>query len=94
MDGKPSVYESATELQGPMSQVQDYLVTLIHEKTGVRPRLSDTLDVMKIDSLAMAELTVEIEKEFGIRIDEEVLEVQNFQELVDYVERKASQCHD
>ena len=74
-----------------MSHVEDYLSQLIFSKTGVRPRLADTLDVMKIDSLAMAELTAEIEKELDIRIDEEVLEVQNFQELVSYVERKSSQ---
>lgn len=73
-----------------MSQVHDYLVQLIHAKTGVRPRMSDTLDVMKIDSLAMAELTAEIENSLNIRIGEDVLEVENFQELVEYVERKAS----
>jgi len=37
-----------------MSHVEDYLGQLIFSKTGVRPRLADTLDVMKIDSLAMA----------------------------------------
>lgn len=75
-----------------MSQVHDYLVELIYAKTGVRPGLNDTLDVMKIDSLAMAELTAEIENTLHIRIDEEVLEVENFQQLVSYVERKAGQC--
>jgi len=74
-----------------MSHVEDYLSELIFSKTGVRPSLADTLDVMKIDSLAMAELTAEIEKELDMRIDEEVLEVQDFQELVKYVERKSSQ---
>lgn len=73
-----------------MSHVHDELRDLIEAKTGVRPRNEDTLDIMKIDSLAMAELTVEIEKAFGIRIDDDVLEVDNFQGLGDYVARKSS----
>ncbi|MFO7907755.1 MAG: acyl carrier protein [Planctomycetota bacterium] len=75
-----------------MSEVHDYLVELIYAKTGVRPRLNDTLDVMKIDSLAMAELTAEIENAMDIRIDEEVLDIENFQEFVSYVERKSARC--
>jgi acyl carrier protein len=39
----------------------------------------------------MAELTVEIEKAFGIRIGEDVLEVHEYQQLVQYVRRKAAQ---
>ena len=73
-----------------MSRIQNELLKLIEAKTGVLPQLDDTLDVMKIDSLAMAELTVEIEKAFGIRIDEDVLEVHNVQGLVNYIERKSS----
>lgn len=75
-----------------MSQIHEELLQLIQTKTGVAPQLHDTLDVMKIDSLAMAELTVEIEKAFRIRIDDDVLEVVNFDGLVRYVERKSSQC--
>ena len=74
-----------------MSQVHDELRELIAAKTGVRPELEDTLDVMKIDSLAMAELTVVIEKAFRIRIDDDVLEVSNFQGLGDYVARKTQE---
>jgi len=75
-----------------MRQVHDDLCQLIEAKTGVRPQPEDTLDVLKIDSLAMAELTVEIEKAFGIRVDEDVLEVDDFQGLVQYVARKSSEC--
>ena len=73
-----------------MSQVHNDLIELIEAKTGYRPQLGDTLDAMKIDSLAMAELTVEIEKTFGIRIDEDVLDVGDFQGLVQYIERKCA----
>ena len=71
-----------------MDQIQHELSTLIEAKTGVQPQPQDTLDVLMIDSLAMAELTVEIEKAFGIRIGEDVLEVHQYHQLVDYVRRE------
>ncbi len=73
-----------------MDQIQNDLSNLIEQKTGVRPQPQDTLDVLMIDSLAMAELTVEIEKHFGIRISEDVLEIQQYHELVGYVRRKVA----
>ncbi len=71
-----------------MSQIQDDLFKLIEAKTGVFPQMEDTLDVLKIDSLGMAELTVEIEKVFSIHIDEDVLDVQNVEGLISYIQRK------
>ncbi len=73
-----------------MSHIENELLRLIEAKTEVRPQLDDTMEVMKIDSLAMVELTVEIEKAFGIRVDEEVLDVDDFHGLVEYIERKTS----
>jgi len=78
------------EIPTQMSQIHSELATLIEAKTGVLPQLDDTLDVMMIDSLAMAELTVDIEKVFDIRIDDDVLDVQNFQGLVSYIEGKTT----
>jgi acyl carrier protein len=77
-----------------MDQVHRDLSHLIEAKTGVRPQLDDTLDVMMIDSLAMAELTVEIEKAFGIKVDDDVLEVHCYGQLVEYVRRKSTRCAD
>ncbi len=77
-----------------MKQIEDKLFGLIEAKTGTRPRLDDTMDVMKIDSLAMAELTVEIEKAFDIHIDDEVLDVDDAQGLVEYIKRKSAERTD
>jgi acyl carrier protein len=79
-------------MEKPMSQIENELRKLIKAKTGVEPQLDDTLDVMKIDSLAMAELTVEIEKIFDISIGEDILDVEDFRSLIAYVERKVPRC--
>ena len=84
----------AMEIPTQMSQIHSELTKLIQAKTSVIPQLNDTLDVMMIDSLAMAELTVDIEKAFDIRIDDDVLDVQNFQGLVSYIEGKTEKGAD
>jgi acyl carrier protein len=38
-----------------------------------------------IDSVAMAELTFELEKRFSIKIDDDILDVDTVDELVQYV---------
>ena len=38
-----------------------------------------------IDSVAMAELTFELEKRFAIKIDDDILDVDSVDELVQYV---------
>lgn len=71
-----------------MPQVQTTLAELIRTKTGVEPQENDSLDSLKIDSLAMAELTVEIEKACDVRVGEDVIEVTTFRELCDYIEKR------
>lgn len=76
-----------------MSQIQTMVLDLIRSKTGVQPHGDDTFDSLKIDSLAMAELTVEIEKTFSIRVDEDIMDVASIQELVAYIEAKTACPH-
>ncbi len=72
-----------------MSRIQQDLFELIQSKTGVLPQVDDTFDALKIDSLAMAELTVEMEKAFGIRIGDDIVNVATIPELVQYIEQKS-----
>jgi len=71
-----------------MHEVRRKLAELIRGKTGVMPRSSDTFASLKIDSLSMAELTVEVEKAFGIRVEEDVLDVETVAELAEYIETR------
>jgi acyl carrier protein len=72
-----------------MNPIEDTLLTLIEQKTGVRPAEHLSFAALEIDSLGMAELTCEIEKAFGIRLGEDVADVTNVAELLAYVEEKS-----
>ena len=73
-----------------LQEIQNKLADLVQRKTGVRPQPTDSLAELQIDSLAMAELTVEIEQAFGIRIGDDVTDVTDMAGLAEYVaERQA-----
>ncbi|MBU6174465.1 MAG: acyl carrier protein [Planctomycetes bacterium] len=63
------------------SQIIAYLSKIV----GGTPRPSDSLAVLGVDSVAMAELTFELEKRFGIQIDDDILDVDTIRELTQYV---------
>ncbi len=75
-----------------MVSVEHTLLDLIQAKAGVRPQRADSFESLQIDSLAMAELTVEIENAFGIRIREDVMDVTSIAELIAYIERQMAVC--
>ena len=71
-----------------MNVIENALLDLVQRKTGVRPQLTDSFEMLQIDSLGMAELTVEIERAFGIRVRDDVMEVTNIAELIAYIENR------
>ena len=48
-------------------------------------RREDSLDLLDLDSLSMAEFSVELERAFGVRVDEQILEVRTVGELSEYI---------
>jgi len=72
--------ESALQ-QTTESQIIEYLGKVC----GGKPKGSDSLMLIGVDSVAMAELTFELEKRFAIRIDDDILDVDTVDELVSYV---------
>ncbi len=75
------------ELQSTQTQIVDYL----RKVCGGSPQGKDSLAMIGIDSVAMAELTFELEKRFSIKIDDDILDVDSVDELVQYVvTRKAA----
>jgi acyl carrier protein len=59
----------------------EYLTKVV----GTKPHLEDSLAMIGIDSVAMAEMTFELEKRFGIKIDDEILDVESVRQLVEYL---------
>ncbi|MFF4872643.1 acyl carrier protein [Streptomyces sp. NPDC003444] len=63
-----------------MSAHQDRLFALVSEKLGVLAEELDTtstFDRLDLDSLALIELSVIVQKEFGVQIDETALTPEN-----------------
>lgn len=71
-----------------METIESVLLAQLAEKFGGQPQLSDSLILVGVDSVGMAELTFDIEKEFKIHVDDGVLEVDTVQDLVDYIREK------
>ena len=73
-----------------MNTIESALLEKLTSKFGGQPKLDDSLLMVGVDSVGMAELTFEIEKEFAIRVDDAVLEVDTVQDLADYI--RSRQC--
>lgn len=73
-----------------METIEEILINALGEKFGTRPELDDSLLLLGIDSVGMAELTYDIEQRFGISIDDALLNVDTVQDLANYIREKQS----
>ncbi len=69
-----------------MDDVEAIVIEVLKTKVGPRAQLTDDLSRLSIDSLAMAEVALEIEQRLKIRLDEGVLEQRTVKELVRYAQ--------
>lgn len=71
--------------------IETRILEIVGAKTERPPTPTDTLDDLGLDSLSMAELIYEIETDFGIQSDDDLLDLSTIQELCQYVsERRAA----
>lgn len=73
-----------------MDTIENELVRQLREKFGGNPKLNDSLMLIGVDSVGMAELTLEIEKQFNVRVDDSILDIDTVQELADYIRQRQS----
>ncbi|MFE7931204.1 acyl carrier protein [Streptomyces sp. NPDC057456] len=77
-----------------MSAHQDRLFALVSEKLGVAAEELDTastFDALDLDSLALIELSVIVQKEFGVQIDETALTPENtFADILTEIDSKVA----
>jgi acyl carrier protein len=69
-----------------MDDVEATILEALKAKVG-RAELTDELARLSVDSLAMAELALEIEQRLKIRLDEGVLEQRTVNDLVHYAQK-------
>ena len=73
-----------------MESIEEQLLKNFTDKFGSRPKLSDGLAYIGVDSIGMAELTIEIESQFKIRVDDNIVHTETVQDLADYVRERQS----
>ncbi len=71
-----------------MESIEEKLLAQLAKKFGTEPVLSDGLAYIGVDSVGMAELTVDIERDFGIRVEDDIVAVETVQELADYIRER------
>lgn len=71
-----------------MDVIEQEIVDYLRKAVGGNPRISDSLAVIGIDSVGMAELTFELEKRFSIRVDDDVLDLETVADLASYVRQR------
>ncbi len=68
-----------------MDTIEEQLKAKLAQKFGGDPQSSDSLALLGVDSIGMAELTLEQENDFGISVDENVVDVDSVAELAVYI---------
>ena len=71
-----------------MESIEEKLLSKLASKFGSQPELDDELAFIGVDSVGMAELTIELENDFGIQIADDIVYVSTVRELVDYVRQQ------
>lgn len=74
------------------NRTEQALIELLRKKFGGQPQPADELAVLEIDSLGMAELSLELERLFDVRIDESILDARTVAELARYIDRRRTRA--
>ena len=75
-----------------MDAVERVLLEKLTALFGGQPKLNDSLTLLGVDSVGMAELTFDIEKQFGIHVDDSVLDVDTVEELAAYIRQRQNRA--
>jgi acyl carrier protein len=77
-----------------MNPLEIELIQALSEEIGTDVRATDSLGSLGIDSLRMVQLATELERRFGFRVDEELLDVETVRELAAYVRSRWASSED
>lgn len=68
-----------------MDAIESEIVRVLGDEFGGNPQPTDELMGLGVDSLRMADLATELERRFGIKIDQDLFEVETIRDLAEYV---------
>lgn len=71
-----------------MNDIEREVLSALAEQFNEPAQLDDSLAALGVDSVGMAELTFEIEKRFGITVDESILDIETPRELAEYIQQR------
>lgn len=67
------------------SEIAASVIAILTQKLGRPVTLEDSVGLLELDSLALAEVSVEIEKAVGVRLDEGILDAKTVGDMASYV---------
>ena len=70
-----------------VDSLENSLINYLQHKFGMRPSLDDSLAMLGVDSVSMAELTFDVEKMYGITVDD-MMSVDTVEDLLDYIRQR------
>ena len=73
-----------------VASVEEIILAKLEDKFGNKAELTDALAFIGVDSVGMAELTVDLEKEFNVIVDDDIVTCETVQELADYIKERRS----
>jgi len=73
-----------------MNPLESEVVQALNEELGKDVHATDSLQSLGLDSLRMAQLAEDLERRFGFRVDEEILDVGTVEELAEYVRSRSA----
>ena len=77
--------QPASSLTPSSQEIERLVVQLVQAKVGRLVGVGDSVALLDLDSLALVELSAEIEKSIDVRLDEGILDADTVGDLVDYV---------
>ncbi len=72
-------------MAGSGDDVEGRLLASVHRRLGVEAAIGDRLDSLGVDSLRLADFVSDLEREFRIRADQDIFDVETLQELAHYI---------
>jgi acyl carrier protein len=77
-----------------MNSIETEIMQALNAELGRDVHATDSLGSLGMDSLRMVKLATELERRFGFRVDEELLDVETVKELAAYVRSRSARSED